>query len=94
MSDTKKKNRMIVWMMIVLLAVSVTVSTINLMQYNNRQKEIEKLESERAELEYRVDELEYYLSSPINDNYIAKIAREKLGLSFPDETIYHTDIIE
>jgi len=81
-------------MMIVLLAVSVTVSTINLMQYNNRQKEIEKLESERAELEYRVDELEYYLSSPINDNYIAKIAREKLGLSFPDETIYHTDIIE
>ncbi len=77
-----------------LLAVSVTVSTINLMQYNNRQKEIEKLESERAELEYRVDELEYYLSSPINDNYIAKIAREKLGLSFPDETIYHTDIIE
>jgi len=94
MSDITKKNRMIVWMMIVLLAVSVTVSTINLMQYNNRQKEIEKLESERAELEYRVDELEYYLSSPINDNYIAKIAREKLGLSFPDETIYHTDIIE
>ena len=92
MSDTKK--RMIIWMMVLLLAVSVIVSVVNAMKYNNQKKEIEKLKAEKAELEYRVDELEYYLSSPINDSYIEKIAREKLGLSFPDETIYHTDIME
>ena len=89
-----EKNRIIVCMAVFLLAVAIVVSVVNIMQYNNRQKEIDKLNSEKAALEYRVDELSYYLSSPINDSYIEKIAREKLGLSFPDETIYQTDIIE
>ena len=89
-----EKRIIIVWMIIVLLAVATVVTVINLMQYNNRKKEIEKLVAQKADLEYRVDELSYYLSSPINDRYIEKIAREKLGLSFPDETIYHTDVIE
>jgi len=81
-------------MMIFLLAVSIIVASINLMQYNRRQKEIDKLREQKTELEYRVDELEYYLSSPINDSYIAKIAREKLNLSFPDETIYYKDSVD
>ena len=94
MSDVKNRNKMILWIMILLLAVSVVVAAVNLMNYNNKQKEIAKLKAEQAALEYRVDELEYYLSSPINDKYIIKIAREKLGLSFPDETIYHSDATE
>ena len=94
MFDSKKRNQIIILMMAILLVVAAVVATVNIMKYNNQKKEIEKLKSELAALEYRVDELEYYLSSPINDSYIAKIAREKLGLTFPDETIYHTDIIE
>ncbi len=81
-------------MMILLFVVSVIVASVNLMQYNRRLKEIERLRAEQLALEYRVDELEYFLNSPINDSYIEKIAREKLGLCFPDETIYHTDIIK
>jgi len=74
------------------MTVSAIVAAVNLMNYNQRLKETARLVLEREELEYRVDELKYRLESPIDDAYIEKVAREKLGLYFPDEIIYFNDM--
>ena len=42
----------------------------------------------------QVDELKFLIDSPIDFDYIVRIAREKLGLHFPDETIFHKDANE
>ena len=63
----------------------------SLMQYNKKieikkEKElyIEQLDDEVAQLRYLVD-------APIDDAFKIRIAREKLGMCFPDEIIFHTD---
>ncbi len=54
-------------------------------------KKTEELEKARAELEalkaYN-QELETFLNSDDDEEYIIRMAREKLNLVFPDETVY------
>ena len=38
------------------------------------------------------DELEYLIESPIDYDYIVRVAREKLVLHLPDEIVYYNDI--
>ena len=92
MDDAAKKKRIIIFVISFMLTVSAIVSAVNLMNYNQRRKEAIRLALKREELEYRVDELKHRLDSPIDDAYIEKVAREKLGLYFPDEIIYFNDI--
>lgn len=77
-----------IWMTVLLLAAALVISCVNLMKYNQKRQEAARLALEREELQGRVDELKYRLSSPIDDAYIEKVAREKFGLYFPDEIIY------
>lgn len=51
----------------------------------NKQAQIVKLLEENEELAYLVD-------MPLDDAFKIRIAREKLGMCFPDEIIYYTDI--
>ncbi len=88
MLDVKKKNRIALWIVALLLLVSVTIAVLNLMRLNQIQNEAIRLALEKEELQYRVDELKYRLNSPIDDAYIERVAREKLGLYFPDEIVY------
>ena len=92
MLDVKKKNRIALWIIVLLLLVSVTIAVLNLMRLNQIQNEAIRLALEKQEIQYRVDELKYRLNSPIDDAYIERIAREKLGLYFPDEIVYFNGI--
>ena len=51
----------------------------------------EKREREEyaRELSESIDELEYLVEMPLDDNYKIRIAREKLGMCFPDEIIFY-----
>ena len=72
-----------------MLLLSAIVSAINIMQYNQKMSEAEKLEAEKAILEEKIEEMRYRLDSPLDDDYIARVAREKLGLCYPDEIIFY-----
>ena len=50
-----------------------------------------KLEKEKAALTDEIDELKYLIDCPMDYDYIVRVAREKLGLYLPDETIYYND---
>ncbi len=54
-------------------------------------QEAEKLGQEKVALEERVEDMRYRLESPLDDDYVARVAREKLGLCFPDEIIFYSD---
>ena len=61
------------------------------MKYNAMMQEIEKMEKQQATYEELCEELRELLNSEEDADYIIKIAKEKLGLYFPDEEIFYND---
>ena len=90
--EKKKINRLVLISIAALLLLSAIVTAVNIMQYNQKLAEAEKLEGERDRLEAQVEEMRYRLDSPLDDDYVARIAREKLGLCYPDEIIFYGDV--
>ncbi|MBQ8388269.1 MAG: septum formation initiator family protein [Clostridia bacterium] len=90
--EKRKTNNLLIGLIAGLLLLSLIVSAINIMQYNQKKQEAEKLAAEKAILEEKIDEMRYRLDSPLDDDYIARVAREKLGLCYPDEIIYYNDL--
>ena len=63
----------------------------SVMKYNKIMDEKAEKEAYIERLEEEIDELEYLVEMPLDDNYKIRIAREKLGMCFPDEIIFYTD---
>lgn len=89
--EKTRSNTIIRWVIVGILLLSAIVSAINIMQYNQKMNEAKKLEAEKEILEEKIEEMRYRLDSPLDDDYIARIAREKLGLCYPDEIIFYGD---
>ncbi len=76
----------------VLLVSSIVIFTASFMRYSELQKRKEVLQREVDELELEIEELQYLIGVPHDDyEYMVRMAKEKLGLYFPDETIYYND---
>ena len=78
--------------LVLLLIFAVAFFLWSLMKYNeimDQKKEndayIEQLGDEVAQLRYLVD-------APLDDAYKIRIAREKLGMCFPDEIVFYTEM--
>ena len=76
-------------LLIVMLVLSLTYFLTYLMRTNQLLQETDRMEGEIGELEENVEELRYLIDSPVDDAYIIRVAREKLGLVFPDEEIFY-----
>jgi cell division protein FtsB len=61
------------------------------MRYSELQREKQALEDKVEKYEAEVEKLEYLIDSPIDYDYIVRVAREKLNLYLPNEIIYHND---
>ena len=62
------------------------------MRYNEIQEDKKEREEYIARLSDDIDRLEYLVEAPLDDAYKIRVAREKLGMCFPDEIIYHTNL--
>lgn len=90
-----KKNVMysLVKAFIVLLFVFAVVFFLwSVMKYNKIKEEAAEKEAYIEQLRDENEELKYLVEMPLDDNYKIRIAREKLGMCFPDEIIYYTDL--
>jgi cell division protein FtsB len=76
----------------VLIISAIGMFITGIMKYNEYQREIELLEAKKDALNDEIDYLEYLIESPVDYDYIVRVAREKLGLHMPDEIVYYTDI--
>ena len=98
-NPTKQKKQFSLTLLVriligVLAVVSLVVFASSLMKYNaleeEKQAQIERLESLGVEKE-RIEEMER-LKKENYFEYVVRTAREKLGLYFPDEEIYYSDL--
>ena len=78
-------------MLTVLLVASIGMFVTSLMRYSELQREKQALEDKVEKYEAEVEKLEYLIDSPIDYDFIVRVAREKLNLYLPNEIIYHND---
>ena len=74
----------------VLLISSIVIFVSSYLRYTELKSREEVLKNEVKQIELEIDELQYRIGVPENDyDYMVRVAKEKLGLYFPDETIYY-----
>ncbi len=62
----------------------------SVMDYNEMMEEAERQEHKIEKLTNEIEQLEYLIDAPLDNDYKMRVAREKLGMCFPDEIIFHT----
>ena len=76
----------------VLLISSIVIFSVSFMRYTELQKRKQVLENEVKEIEAEIEELQYLIGVPKDDyEYMVRMAKQKLGLYYPDETIFYND---
>lgn len=74
-----------------LFIFSVVFFLWSMMQYNEKMNETEEQKAKIAKLSDEIEQMQYLVDAPLDDDYKMRIAREKLGMCFPDEIIFHSD---
>ncbi len=64
----------------------------SLMRYNEIKEEQQENEAYIQQLSDDVEQLQYLVDAPLDDAYKIRIAREKLGMCFPDEIVFYTEV--
>ena len=78
--------------LIVLVGLTVTLLATRMMEYNRLKEEQAALLTQLEEKQEDIDALQYLLDAPVDKDYIIRVAREKLGMNFPDEIVYYNDL--
>ena len=78
--------------LIALLVFAVVFFLWSVMRYNEINREMQEKHEYMLRLNDNIDRLEYLVDAPLDDAFKIRIAREKLGMCFPDEIIYHTEL--
>ena len=87
----KTAASMLIQIFLVLLFVFAVVFFLwSMMRYNEKMSETEEQKTKIAQLTDEIEEMRYLVDAPLDNDYKMRIAREKLGMCFPDEIIFHT----
>ena len=92
---TGKKNTasaLIYGFLAVLFVFAVVFFVWSLMKYNKIMEDKKEDEAYVDQLQDEIEELEYLLNAPLDDAFKIRIAREKIGMCFPDEIIFYTEL--
>ena len=85
----KKVRSIIITAAVCLLIIVALINFVTqVAKFNELQAQKEKLLEEKYETENNIEELEYWLGAPMDDDYIMKFAREKLELYRADEIVF------
>jgi cell division protein FtsB len=91
-ADAKSKVQTIVGAFLVFLLVFALVYFLwSLMQYNDAMEEKAEREEYVSKLKDDIQRLEYMVDAPLDDEFKIRVAREKLGMCFPDEIIFYAE---
>lgn len=79
-------------LLFIMLTLSLVFFATKLVEYNRLRQETEKINEAIQKHENNAAELRFLIESPVDDAYIIRIARERIGLVFPDEEIFYDDV--
>ena len=85
------RNLVITIAICLLLVVSLITFISKLVEYNELMSQKSELEAKVHQYKDSIEELEYWLEAPMDDDYIMKFAREKLDLFRADEVVFTND---
>ena len=90
MAATKKrKRRIVVIVAVVALTIYVGIMMIFITNsYREKNREIQQVQQQIDEQAVLNQEYQEMIDQGVDDEYIQKLAREKLGLVYPDERVY------
>lgn len=94
-SDVKKPTEMNIFVrcaVVLFVAASVFSAVGILMRYNDYRDRIEELEAEKAEYVESIERIKYELDLEFDDDYVIRIAKEKLNLCMPNEAVYYNGL--
>lgn len=78
--------------LVLLLLFAIAFFLWSVMKYNDIMEEKKEKQAYIDSLNEEIDKLEYFVDAPLDDAYKIRMAREKLGMCFPDEIIFHTEL--
>lgn len=78
--------------LVLLFVFAVVFFLWSMMRYNEKISQAEEKKAKIAQLSDEIEEMQYLVDAPLDDDYKMRIAREKLGMCFPDEIIFHTGV--
>ena len=89
---TRKIVSIVITVSICVLFVASFITLVsNIVEYNELQEKNEQLKNDIYNCNEDIEELEYWISAPMDDDYIMKFAREKLELFRADEVVFTND---
>ena len=89
----RKKTSVFVKAAIFCFAVFAVISVVDLQfQYNDYKAKRDQLKADIGALEQQAEQLQNQLDTPIDDEYIVKVAEDKLSLRLPEEIIFYNDL--
>lgn len=68
----------------------LTIITLQL-ENNSMKEQAAALDSRIQEYQIYIEDLQTTLNAPMDEEYVADIAREKLGLRHPQEVVFYSD---
>ncbi len=79
----------------IIFTVFCTVTIVKLqLDYNQLKNEKELLTNQRDAMQDNIVELQNTIDMPFNDEYVIKIAKQKLNLRLPEEIVFFNDLTE
>lgn len=90
MAATKKrKRRIVVIVAVIAITIYVGISMVFITNsYREKNQEIQQIQQQIDEQTVLNQEYQEMIDQGVDDEYIQKLAREKLGLVYPDERVY------
>ena len=90
--NTKKLLSIVITVAICVLFIASFITLVsNIIKYNEIQEKKEQLKLDIYNCNEDIEELEYWIKAPMDDDYIMKFAREKLELFRADEVVFTND---
>lgn len=90
MAATKKRKRRIV-VIVAVIAITIYVGIMMVFitnSYREKNQEIQQVQQQIDEQTVLNQEYQEMIDQGVDDEYIQKLARDKLGLVYPDERVY------
>lgn len=89
----RKKTSVFIKAAIFAFAIFAVISVVELQfQYNDYKAERDKLREEVAALQEEAEILRDQLDTPVDEEYIISVAKDKLSLRLPEEIIFYNDL--
>ncbi len=79
---------------LVLLVTMLVMAARLLMEYNELRERAAQLRLQIEESTHEIEALQAQLDAPFDEDYVIRIAKEKLNLSLPQEIIFYNDLNE